>query len=149
MSTARLLSVRPALILLKESFVPIEVSPGGERSRWMTRRVPHDRAHRPDPVLTTPEPTSTAPALVVITVDELRQVVREELAALLDAKDRNASEWLTADDVAQMLGYRRAYVTELARRHGLPCHQPNGPRGRRLFRRGEIEAWALQRSGMR
>jgi excisionase family DNA binding protein len=87
--------------------------------------------------------------LVVLTVDELRQVVREELAALLDAKDQNASEWLTTDDVAKVLGYRRAYVTELARRHGLPCHQPTGPRGRRMFRRSEVEAWAQQRSEVR
>ena len=149
MTAARLLSVRPALILLKESFVPVELLLVRQRSWSMARIRPIDSTHSTGALSGRSEPTNTAPALVVITVDELRQVVREELAALLDSKDRNASEWLTADDVARLLGYRRAYVTELARRHGLPCHQPSGPRGRRMFRRGEIEAWALQRSGMR
>ncbi len=111
-------------------------------------REPHDRAQRTGLALAQAGSSPSNAALVVISVEQLRSIVREELASLLET-DHRQSEWLTTDDVAQMLGYRRLYVSELVRRHGLPSHQPSGPRGRHMFRRSEVDAWAVRRPGRR
>jgi excisionase family DNA binding protein len=111
-------------------------------------RASHDPVHRPDLGLVRSGSPENDSAIVVISVGQLRQVVREELGALLEGHFR-PSEWIAADEVAQMLGYKRAYISELSRRHDLPSHQPSGPGGRHVFRRSEVEAWALQRSEKR
>jgi excisionase family DNA binding protein len=125
------------------SFVPVRVTPFGQASRVMARR-PASASSSPPVALPMPTPL----ALVVVTPDDLRRLVRDELAALL-REQLEPDEWITADGIARMLGYRRAYVSELARRHGLPCHQPNGPRSRLMFRRSEVEAWLQKRRGKR
>jgi excisionase family DNA binding protein len=133
------------LVLVRGGFVPRSASPLPGLSSTVRRENP--------PALLRSAPTDEASllaqdgrALVVVTTAQLRQLLREELRALL-AEQLRPSDWLSAADVAQLLGYRRAYVSELVRRHGLPAHQPNGRNGRRMFRRTEIEAWALQRPG--
>lgn len=68
-------------------------------------------------------------------IDEIvRKVVREELSL----STPSAGEWMGRDDVAQFLGYKSAYISELVRRRGLPCHRI----GRKMrFRRSEVEDW--------
>ena len=82
--------------------------------------------------------------LVVLTVDQLRQVLREELARLTTAS-APASELMTGDEVAELLGFKPTYINELVRRHGLPACQPSGRGGKRMFRRAAVEAWAARR----
>ncbi len=84
--------------------------------------------------------------VVVVGLDELRTLIRTEIEAAVRAASAPASDWLDADQVAELLGYRRKYVPELVRRHGLPAHQPGGRGGRLMFRRAEVEAWAAARS---
>lgn len=84
--------------------------------------------------------------LVVVDLEELRALVRTEVEAAVRAAGAATSDWLTADQVADLFGYRRKYVPELVRRHGLPAHQPSGRGGRLSFRRAEVEAWAAKRS---
>jgi excisionase family DNA binding protein len=79
--------------------------------------------------------------VIVTTEEELRAIVREELMAVVTNTDEQ-SEWMTAGEVASLLGYSRDYVSELVRRRGLPSHQPNGRGGRRMFKRSEVEEWA-------
>lgn len=88
--------------------------------------------------------------VIVVTADELREIVREELSRILQRDGTPApTEFLSADEVAALVGYKRSYVPELIRRHDLPAHQPNGRGARFVFRRDEIEAWVAQRKGKR
>lgn len=89
--------------------------------------------------------------VVVASIDELRVLVREEVAAALAASvgKPELNDWLTAEQVTSLVGYKRSYLPELVRRHGLPAHQPNGRGGRLVFRRDEVEAWVAQRGGKR
>lgn len=89
--------------------------------------------------------------IFVATVDELRAIVREEIAAAraTNVAKHEPNDWFTASEVAALVGYRRSYVAELVRRHGLPAHQPNGRGGRLMFRRDEVETWVAQRKGKR
>lgn len=135
------------LVLLRGGFVPRSASPLPRLSSTVRREIP-PALLRPAPVEEASLLAQDGRALVVVTAAQLRQLLREELRGLL-AEQLQPSDWLSATAVAQLLGYRRAYVSELVRRHGLPAHQPNGRNGRRMFRRSEVEAWALKRSEKR
>lgn len=78
-----------------------------------------------------------AAKLVVMTSDELRALIRDELA-----KVAKPDEWMTADDVAQMLCVKRGSIPALVLREGLPCYRP----GRTYtFKRAEVEEWLRER----
>jgi excisionase family DNA binding protein len=86
------------------------------------------------------------PSIVVLTREDLRDMLTEvaEAAArrVLDGQGAGAV-WLGRSEVADLLGYKQGYVSELVRRRGLPCHRI----GRRMrFRRDEVEAWAEAQS---
>jgi excisionase family DNA binding protein len=74
-----------------------------------------------------------------VTADELRAIIRSELAAAVKPPD----EWMAADDVAKMLDVQRSTIPALVSREGLPCYRPG--KGY-TFRRSEVEAWILERS---
>ena len=87
--------------------------------------------------------------IVVLTPDQLREM-------LVDAAERGArrvldefgveSDWMDKDGVSKMTGYRSAYISELVRRRGLPCHRI----GRKMrFCRNEVEAWMTRNGGKR
>ncbi len=83
--------------------------------------------------------------LVVLSPDDLRAIVREEIRAALVTrqKQEEQGEWLTPDGVARVLGYKRRSIAGLVRRRGLPCVRV----GRLLrFRRDEVEQWAKEYS---
>ena len=80
-----------------------------------------------------------AAALRAIVEPVLRQVVREELAILVQKPANDGGAWMDADEVASLVGCKRRRVAELVRRQGLPCA---GSVGRKLrFRRAEVERW--------
>jgi len=85
----------------------------------------------------------TNPVAVVMSPEKFSEMIREATAPLHSAKARG--EWLTAAEVAALLGYEESYIAELTRRRGLPYHQPNGPRTRKMYRRSEVEAWAARK----
>jgi excisionase family DNA binding protein len=82
------------------------------------------------------------PAVVVLTKEQVETLLEEvavRAARLVAAERTMDGEWVDREGVAGMLGYRPSYVSELVRRHGLPCHRV----GRKMrFRRREVEAWA-------
>lgn len=85
--------------------------------------------------------------VVVISVDDLERVVARAVAegvrnALAERQVTTTEEWMTPEQVAQLLGYRRSYVPELVRRQGLPCIKY----GRmQRFERSAVLAWAQER----
>lgn len=87
-------------------------------------------------------------AVIVTTREELAAIVRAEVRAVLEERDREASppvsDWITAEEAAAMIGYCVEYVR---RRKDIPSHSigPAG-KGRRRYRRSEIDAWLAQRS---
>jgi excisionase family DNA binding protein len=77
--------------------------------------------------------------IVVMSPSELRDLIREVVRSEIVGKHDADGEWLTKEQVAELLGYRPRYIGELVRRRGLPCH----PIGRKLrFKRSEVRAWA-------
>jgi len=81
--------------------------------------------------------------VIVTTAEELRALIREELARAVPA---NADEWMSADDVAKMLDVKRSTIPALVTREGLPCYRPG--KGY-TFRRSEVEAWIRARPSRR
>lgn len=79
--------------------------------------------------------------IAVVELDALRSIIREELRAVASAAPRS-DEWMSADDVARMLGVARTTLPALVSRDGLPCYRPGKGYA---FRRTEIEAWLLER----
>jgi excisionase family DNA binding protein len=78
---------------------------------------------------------------VSLTVEELRALVREEVATVVDAKlgqKTEASDVLTRKDAAKLLGVNAHSIPRLIK-HGLPSH-PFGKRGWR-FLRSELVQW--------
>ena len=78
--------------------------------------------------------------LAVLTHEQLRHMLVEaaEEGARRVIQELDSSEWMNKDAVADMLGYKDSYISELVRRRGLPCHRV----GRKMrFRREEVEEW--------
>ena len=115
------------------------------RPRSGARRAKSQRVGR-RPRLIVParaEPNSGIPRIVVLTEDELSSIVAEVservARSVLDAHN-GSGEWLGRDEVANLLGYKPDYISELVRRRGLPCHRV----GRLMrFRRVEVNEWAI------
>lgn len=81
----------------------------------------------------------TDPArVVVVTADELRQLVREAVRAELAARPNVDDDWIDQRTVARMLCVKPATIPGYVKREGLPAH-----RGGRFytFRRSEVIAW--------
>lgn len=87
--------------------------------------------------------------IVVLSQERLQEL-------LVEAAERGArrvleecgveSGWMDKDGVANMTGYKPAYISELVRRRGLSCHRV----GRKMrFRRDEVEAWMARNGGKR
>ena len=83
----------------------------------------------------------TETELVVVPFGDLESMIKQAVRTALD-DTVNPSEWMGRDEVAEMLGYKPSYVSELVRRRGLPCHRVSGRVMR--FRREEVEAWLAQ-----
>lgn len=49
--------------------------------------------------------------------------------------------YMTVPEVAAYLGVSRQTIWRWLRDLDFPSHQPSGPRGRRLFKRSEVDAW--------
>ncbi len=84
---------------------------------------------------------ATDALVATLTVSQLRRVVAD---AAMDAFERATAprgDWMTRKEVAQMVGYKESYLSELVRRRSFPAHQPSGPGSRLMFRRTEVEAW--------
>lgn len=80
--------------------------------------------------------------LIVTTPEQLRAIVREEVAAAMrDARTETA--WLSPEQTACLLGLSNARsLSMLRRRDGLPAH-PVGKSYR--YDRTEVESWIRQR----
>lgn len=52
-----------------------------------------------------------------------------------------AKEILTADELAELLGYHRDYIYQLARARKIPATKAPGKRGRWFFRRERVLRW--------
>lgn len=77
---------------------------------------------------------------IVVTPDELRAIIRDELARATPA---TPDEWMTSEEVAKMLGVKRTTLPALVTRERLPCYRPG--KGY-TFRRSEVEAWLVERA---
>jgi len=80
--------------------------------------------------------------LVTLTVDDLRALVREELAATTRSSVGAAaadSEVLTREQAAEVLQVDPHQITKLVRQ-GLPMHRLGNTKLQRFFR-SEIHAW--------
>lgn len=78
----------------------------------------------------------SAPAIVVLEVEQLRSLIREAVRAEL-ANVRQPEEWLDVKGAAEYLGLCREYLCKLARRGEIPASRL----GRDWrFRRSELDA---------
>ena len=89
---------------------------------------------------------SAAPKLELVTLPaaELRELVRVTVReavreALADGAAAGPSEWIGADEAAQLVGVSRGYLRRL---QGLPVH---GSRRAPRYRRDEVEAFVRTR----
>ena len=91
------------------------------------------------------EPRSARPRIAVVELDELQQLVKEALRAVLEDRHRasSADDWLDTTGVAAMLGVHARTVTTLARNGQLPAHRL-GKLWR--FKRSDVDAWLEGRS---
>lgn len=86
----------------------------------------------------------TAPAPVIVTTpEELDRIVRRAVEEAMKLR-APSTDWLTASQVAELLGVHERTVQAKVRREGLPAHRI-GTRSFR-YRRDEVEDWIRQRS---
>lgn len=84
---------------------------------------------------------SSALRVVTITVEELEQLVEAAVRRALGS--RSPSEWLSAEECAELLRCKRSAIPTLVSRDGLPASRV----GRSYrFKRAEVEAWLVERS---
>lgn len=87
----------------------------------------------------------TSKPIVMLTVDELRAIVAEEVArALADRAATSASpDWLGPDAAAEIIGVIPRTLARMAHRKEIPASKV----GRKLrFRRADLEAWLVRRA---
>lgn len=84
---------------------------------------------------------STDALIVTLTVSQFRAIVARAATEAVERAIVPRAEWMTRQEVAEMLGYEESYVSELVRRRGLPAHQPGGRGTRQSFKRSEVERW--------
>jgi excisionase family DNA binding protein len=90
---------------------------------------------------------SPGPAtIVVVTVDELREVVRDEVRRALAERpsqpvDALVSDWIGDDEAARMLGMAKSYLRKV---RDLPVHKVGR---KRRYRRSEVDAFISKRAG--
>ncbi len=75
----------------------------------------------------------------LVSAEQLRELIRHEVRAAIAESLTNRSQWMSREEVAEMLGYKVTYICELVTRRGLPCHRI----GRKMrFKRSEVLEWA-------
>jgi excisionase family DNA binding protein len=79
--------------------------------------------------------------LALVDMDELEALVARAIAAAMPSQP--ASDWLTSEDAAKLVGVCTKTLLKLRRTAGLPAHEP-AP-GLVRFRRSEVEAWMERR----
>lgn len=85
--------------------------------------------------------TEKVAPLVVLNRADLEEMLERAVQAGL--KMSTEPEWMTVEQVAELLGVQRDTVTTYTRREGLPCSRA----GQRLmFRRDRVYAWLEERS---
>lgn len=105
----------------------------------MRHRVAVDIAPR---AMDESEPVVSADTpIVMLTVSQLCAIVERAATEAVGRAIAPRGEWMTREEVAEMLGYEASYVSELVRRRGLPAHQPGGRGTRQSFKRSEVERW--------
>jgi len=99
-------------------------------------RIPHaSRTHDANAAL------SPEALLVTLTVSQLRALIAIEVCAAMERAVAPRGDWMTKEEVAEMVGYEPSYISELVRRRGLPAHQRGGRGSRHMFKRAEVEDW--------
>ncbi len=83
-------------------------------------------------------------AVIVTTPEQLRALIREEVAAALRSVQPAQAEYLDLAGVAELLDVTTTTVRAYVRREGLPVHRI-GARTLR-FSRAEVEAWLVERA---
>lgn len=81
-------------------------------------------------------------ALVVMTEEQLRTIVRDEVRTALRESPATSGDWVQADEVAAWLGVKRETLRTLVKRDGLPVHRAGKAY---VFKRAEVEEWIEQR----
>ena len=76
---------------------------------------------------------------VTLTVDELRALVRDAVRAELGDRAEPESEFMTRDQVAELLHVDVRSVTNYVKKRGLPAMKLGGNEWR--FRRSEVLKW--------
>lgn len=84
---------------------------------------------------------TAASKVVVVDVEVLRSIVREELVRAMQARTpaNEAPEYLTSADVAELLGVHARTIAKMVARDGLPAHRFGSKLLR--FKRSEVVAW--------
>jgi len=81
-----------------------------------------------------------ADPVIVLTPDQLRELVRDAVREALEDRQRDEDALLDEEAAAELLACKPSHLRDLRRRHGLP-HVKLGPRLVR-YRRAELLEWA-------
>lgn len=81
---------------------------------------------------------------VLVDLEELRRIIREEMRAAARATDEPTAEaWLDTEQAAAVLGVHARTLRRLVRTQHLPTHRVAARTFR--YRRDELEAWMARR----
>lgn len=84
-----------------------------------------------------------ATELVATVIAALRDdpAIAADLREALGLAELSSSGWMCAEAAVSYIGLGSTDALDRLVREGLPCAQPSGPGGRRLFERAAVDRW--------
>lgn len=86
-------------------------------------------------------------AVIVLTADQLRTIVREEVTSAMRACQPQAAEYLDLAGVADLLDVTTTTIRTYIRRDGFPVHRLGTKTLR--FARADVDRWLVERAARR